>query len=295
MAKRNTRRKSGGRAPRRPASRPRALSAKRVTNVVTRVLNRKLETKYKYDYSGLAFPGTGNSYPATIEGHNGSISNLTDIQRLIPPIESETDGALTVHQRIGQKIDVQNLTLHLRVSIKDDALQPSPRALNLMVVVFIWQHKQFKSYKLLETGNNFAQFLDRGDGETGSFSARPCDSTLPLAKDHYKLCKRITFPLRTDGTANGSVVGGNPYVSNSNAAPFSKVMTMNLTKFIPKRLQYPVQETSPAPAPAVDSYPTNSSLCMSVGFYNMNLLYDDVLAEPLINIDWNTKITFKDA
>jgi len=46
----------------------------------------------------------------------------------------------------------------------------------------------------------------------------------------------------------------------------------------------------------VDSYPTNSSLCMSVGWYNLDLTADgDNLAEPLINVQYCTRLTYKDA
>lgn len=275
---------------RAPARKPRLAAT---TALVHRVLSRQLETKYRYDYSGVDFPGIG-TYPGTVCGHNGTISNLSDIHRMIPPIASLVAND-TQNTRQGIKIDVMKLKADLDFSIKDDAIHPSPRALNLMAVVYVWQHKQFKSYKQLEASNNFGQFLDRGNGTTGAFSGIACDAKLPLARDHYKLCKKFVFPLRTDGTANGSVVGTGVYVSNTNASPFTRRISLDLTKFVPKKLQYPVQATTPTVDPTIDSYPTNSSLCMSVGFYNMDLVEDDTTSEPLINVQWVTQLTFKDA
>jgi hypothetical protein len=197
--------------------------------------------------------------------------------------------------RSGIKITPVNLSAHLVFSIKDDAISPSPRGLNLMVVVYIWEHKQFKSYTQLQSSNDFGQFLDRGQGFTGAFSGQPCDVALSLAKDHYKLCKKLVFPLRTDGTTNGST-SGTGTVSNGNASPFQKTVNLNLTKYIPKVLQYPVQPVPSPGDPTKDSYPTNSALCMSVGWYNLDLtVASDNLAEPLINCQYVTKLTYKDA
>lgn len=211
---------------------------------------------------------------------------------MIPPISIGD----TQNDRQGIKLEVLKLVTHLDFSIRDDAIRPSPAAWNLMFCVYIWQHKQYKSYKQLETGNNFSQFLDRGDGTTGSFSGLPCDAKLPLAKDHYKLCRKFVFPIRTDGSSNGSVVGSALVVSNTNASPFQKRITVDLTKYIPKKLQYVVQQTSPDPDPTIDSYPTNSSLCMSVGFYDMTLVSQgDILSQPLVNVQYVNQITYKDA
>lgn len=209
---------------------------------------------------------------------------------MIPPIPIGD----TQNDRQGIKVNVLKLQTHLDFSIRDDATRPSATAWNLMFVVYIWQHKQYKSYKQLELNNNFDQFLDRGNGTTGNFTGLPCDAKLPLAKDHYKLCRKFVFPIRTDGSANGAVTGTNYNVSNGNAAPFSKRITLDLTKYIPKKLQYPVA-TSTDPDPVIDSYPTNSSLCMSVGFYDMTLVTQgDVLAQPLVNTQYVTTLTFKD-
>jgi len=258
-----------------------ALTAK-----VERVLNRKLETKYRFDYSGQAFPAIGY-YPGTAQGHNGTITNVSDIHRMIPQVQVG-DTQVT---RTGIKLEVLKLQADLDFSIRADALGPFPTGWNLMFVVYIWQHKQYKSYSQLAAGNNWAQFLDRGDGTTGSFSGISCDAKLPLSKDHYKLCKKYVFPIRTDGSTNGQQLG--TVVSNTNSAPFQKRISVDLTKFIPKKLQYVVQPTG---TPAIDDFPTNASLAMSVGFYNMDLvLASDVITQPLCNVSWVTKVTYKDA
>lgn len=260
---------------------------------VKNVLNRELETKFKNQYSGAVFPSIG-AYPATNEGHNASISAVADIHRMIPDVP-QSAGQDTAFTRNGNKLTVKNLSVQLAFSIKDDAIEPSPRALNLMVCVYIWQHKQYKTYNELGVRNNFGAFLDRGNGNTGGFSGLPCDGALPLAKDNYKLCKKLMFPLRTDGSANGQVVGANFVVSNTNSSAFQRTFNLNLTKYIPKTLQYPIQPQSPI-NPQFDSYPTNSSLCMSVGWYNMDFSSpSDLLAEPLLNVQYVTKFTFKDA
>jgi len=257
-----------------------------MTALVKRVLNSKLETKYRFDYSGQPFPAIGY-YPGTANGHNGTLTNVSDIHRMIPQVQVG-DTQVT---RTGIKLDVLKLQADLDFSVRSDALGPFPTAWNLMFVVYIWQHKQYKTYSQLAASNDWSQFLDRGDGTTGAFSGVSCDAKLPLAKDHYRLCKKFVFPIRTDGSSNGQQLG--TVVSNGNAAPFTKRLSLDLTKFIPKKLQYVVQ---PSGTPAIDDFPTNSSLAMSVGFYNMDLiLASDVITQPLCNVSWVTKLTFKDA
>jgi len=256
------------------------------TALVKRVVNRQIETKYKNDYSGQIFPAMGvYVVPPNMgnNGHNSTIQSVGDIHRLIPSIQKGVED----FDRVGNKIKVSRLVTTMNFSLAAQNLAV-PTAQNVMVVLYIWQHKLYKDYQILAAQNSWAQFLDRGDGTTGEFAGSAFDSTLPLAKDNYILHKKIMFPLRCPG-----VVTGTPSVneiSNTLSSPFSKRITLNLTRFVPKALQYPLATVGSV---LTDSYPANCSLAFSYGYYNMDLSATD--GNPNVDVNYVTKLEYKDA
>jgi len=259
--------------------------AAKTTAIVKKVLKREVETKYKHDYSGAIFPAIGiYDTPPNMgnNGHNATIQAVGDIHRLLPPI-TQGDDAQT---RSGNKINVKRLVTTVNFSIAQNNLSV-PTAQNIMVVVYIWQHKLFKDYNALGANNSFAQFLDRGNGTTGEFRGSAFDAALPVASDSYILKKKLMFPLRTPG-----VVTGTPSVNdigNTLSSPFMKRVTLNLTNYVPKGLQYPVQNVSNG---QIDDYPTNCSLAMSMGYYNMDLTAPDT--NPNLNVNYVTRLEYLD-
>jgi len=253
---------------------------------VKKVVNRQIETKYKHDYSGQIFPAIGSyQVPPNManNGHNSTIAVQGDIHRLLPSIQK----GLEDYDRVGNKIKVSRLVTTMNFSLAAQNLAV-PTAQNVMVVLYIWQHKLYKDYQVLAAQNQWAQFLDRGDGTTGQFNGSAFDSVLPVASDAYILHKKIMFPLRCPG-----VVTGTPSVndiSNTLSSPFSKRITLNLTKYVPKGLQYPVAAVGNV---LIDSYPTNSSLAFSYGYYNMDLSATD--SNPNVDVNYVTRLEYKDA
>lgn len=275
------------RAPMRKKRAPRPTQ--NLARAVKTVLNRELETKYKFDYSGSIFPAINNFGSAGNNGHNSKIDNNTaDIHALIPWIDNGTE----TFQRIGKSIEVRKLTADIDVSINAQYIQNNPGvSWNLYVVLYIWQHKLFKDYSTLSSQNSFAELLDIGDGNLTSFAGEAVYSKLPVNEDAYSLKKKMVFRLRTDGMVGG-VNPATPLVVGANSAPFQKKFTVDLTRFVPKELKYSINHTGNQ---LIDSYPVNSSLAMSMGYYSASLDAIPTGDPPLIDVNYVTKIYYKDA
>ena len=282
-------RKAGKTARARTRKVGRVPAKKATTALVKRVLNRNAETKEVCYYSGTQFPGITVGYQSNNDPQNGLIANNTgDLKFLIPPLKEGS----TSFTRLGNKVQVKSLRLTLECSIVGGNINTIPNILNnIMVVIYIYQHKKYRDYATLSTQNNYNLFLDRCDGTYGSFTGNAIDSKLPVADQYYKLHKKIMFPLRNSGVFGDGQPGSS--CDNVNSHPFMRRFTVDMTKFVPKHLTY--GEVSPTPTQILDEFPTNSSLTMGIGFYNLTLtpLANSGL-NSTINVNWSSKLRYKD-
>jgi len=278
-------------------ARPGRVPAKKATTaLIKNVLSRETETKMVSYYSGTQFPTVTAGYQNANDPQNGLIANNSgDLKFLIPPIK---EGPASFN-REGNKITVKDLRLTMEVSVVSGNLDSYPNILNnIMVVVYIYQHKIFKDYLTLSTQNNYQQLLDLGNGATGAFSGRAIDSKLPVASQYYKLHKKLMFPLRNSGQLPPGTSGGPPgstpsLLDNVNSAPFQRRFNINLTKYVPKKLVY--KELNPTPNPLIDLFPANSSLSMGIGFYNLDLSpLANAGLNSTLNVNWVSHLRYKD-
>ena len=279
--------RSGGRKQKGAVLRKGAMRTA-VKNVVKSVLAKEVETKMVCYYSG-GTQGTNTPYPGTFTVQNGSItSNSTDIKPLLP----QTKQGLDDWNRVGNRIRPVKVVADIDISLLPTVFQNPNIPNNIQVVVYILQHKILKDYENLFVANDFLDLLDSGDGVTRNFSGNPVDDNLPVTASSYKLCKKITFPLRAS-VLTGTITSPLVYSVNNNSAPFSKRLSIDVTKYLPKTLTYP--ETNSGSVPNVPVWLTNTSLFMSVGAYNMDLSTQPSPLPSMFNIQYVSRMSFKDA
>lgn len=263
-----------------------------IKNVVKSVLNKKSETKMTNLYGGVSSPGVPALYPGNAQAFNARIfTNATDINFILPPVFQGIDD----WNRIGTKTQPVSLRLNMKISINPVYINTSsPVQRNLVAVLYVLEHKVLKDYISLVNLNNFTQLLDTGNGNTNAFYGSPTDVDMPIAKQFYKLCVKKVIPLRCDGAWIGGTIASPGQVSNGNSDSWSKSLSLNLTKFLPKTLTYP--ETISGSATPSTLYPTNCGLFWSVGFYNMDLQYTAPPGVPSsdIQVQYNSVLAFKD-
>jgi len=189
--------------------------------------------------------------------NQGIRTNNTDILQLIPYCDEGTD----VNQRIGRKIDPVKLSLAGSVRVSLARLNGSPTLLtNLKVYLFIVQHVQIKDYYTLYGQNDFSQFLYNGEGKTVYFDGEEQNTAQQVNSSVYKILKRVCIPLKFAGNPSGSTVGiPNSHVWKAN-------YQLDLTKYLPAKLLYPLNTVGGPLPPEQAGAPTNSSIFMCMGF-----------------------------
>ena len=197
--------------------------------------------------------------------NNSITNNNNDIHQLIPYLQQGTDD----NTRIGQRVSVSRLHVSgaIRVALVNNVV-PCLET-NLKVYLYILQHVSLKDYANLYSQNNFKQFLETGEpttltAGTDYFYGIPQNAGMPVAKQYYKVCMRKVITLRYAGAENMPNLTV-PF-SIANSGTWYADYNINLTKFVPKVLQYPETDTSPTVIPTTQNTPTNSSLFMSIGF-----------------------------
>jgi len=289
MAKKSYAARSGGRKRVGPRLRKGAMR-KAVKNEVKAVLAKEAETKFATFFSGPVPAGSSYPVPVAYPGgaaqQNGLItSNTADIKPLLPQVKM----GLEDWNRIGSRIRPTKLVVDIDVALTLTNLQnQAPN--NIVVVLYILQHKFFKEYEGLFINNEWTDLLDSGDGFTRSFGGNVQDDNLPVNESTYKLCKKVSFPLRNSGLV--PVVSAPPGSANNNAAPLHKRLTIDLTRFIPKTLTYPEPNSGATPEPTV--WPTNSSLMFGIGAYNQDLTTQGALAPLQFQLAYTSKLSYKD-
>ena len=185
-------------------------------------------------------------------------TNNTDIKQLIPYVDLGDD----VNQRIGRKIDPTNLVLAgaVRVALARQQVENSP-CINFKVHLFIVQHVQIKDYYTLYGQNDFTQFLYNGEGQTVRFDGEEQNAAMAVNSSVYKVLKKKVITLKYAGNQSGIGAQGIP-----NSHVWKANYSINLTKYLPSKLMYPLNTTLGPLPPAQAANPTNSSLFMCMAF-----------------------------
>lgn len=252
-----------------------ARPSKALTRAVTKIINRKSETK-EASFFGTAgvFPQTGLYTDRAYSGQNQLISSVTsDVKVVMPYVFEGTDD----WQRVGNKI--QPLSLRIQGTTKIALAQISPpnwSPTDLFAVLFVLQSKQIRSisnFQYTTPGTppvvvdnlNLQSLLKTEEGTTVPFDGNVWASKLPVAEQNFQVLAKKVFRLRyaglvgTTGTV-ASIANSHDYVAN---------WTLNLRpgKHMPKVLHYPESTTFPALPPSFQNSPTNFAPFMVMGYY----------------------------
>lgn len=221
-------------------------------------------------------------------------TNNTDILQLIPYVLQGVGDT----QRIGNKIRVQNFSVSGCVRVDLNRLG-TLNTTNLKVYLFVWQHVSLKDYTNLYAANDFSQFLEDGEGSTRNFVGDPQNSGMRTNGETYRVLVRKQLRLKYSGLTPSTVIGptGSP-ASVANSGDWFANYSINLTKHVPKILSYPENNPAVVPPPQTLNAPTNSSLCMSIGFILDNTP-SNTAGVPFVNLPfieqtYVSQLAFKD-
>lgn len=265
---------------------------KEVKKLVKGVAETKSASFYQdYNNGGSATRASGTfATRGWAVQNNAIVTNNTDILQLVPYVAQGLDD----WNRIGQKITVSGL--HVSGSIRINISRLVSRSLTVLnAYVFVWQHQQLKDYTRLYASNDFSQFLERGDGATTAFTGEQQDIGRVPARQYYKLLKVKKIKLDWAGVNAGVATDAGVDVSIANAHVWKGDYSMNLTKHLPKVLTYP--ESANSTTPQVLNAPTNTSLCMSIGFVlanNASQTNTPVDPLPFLEQTYVSRLTYKD-
>lgn len=264
---------------------------------VKQIVRGEAETKYTTFYSSFndgttAVRDTGFFNQRGWAVHNQAInSNNTDIHQVVPYVVQGTGD----NNRIGNKIRVNNLVVNGSVRISIDRLA-SNFLTNLYAVIYIWQHVSLKDYTNLYANNDFTQFLEDGEGNTRLFQGDPQNVWMRVNSQTYKVYQRKIVPLKFAGITP-PLSPTSPF-SIANSHVWKADYSCNLTKHMPKLLHYPEVNGVISPPPQTINAPTNSSLCMSIGFVLDNSPADTAATPftslPYIQHTYVSQLSFKD-
>jgi len=193
--------------------------------------------------------------------NNYITNNLSDILQIIPFVVQGTDD----NNRIGQRITVNSLYLTGQVRVVNERVN-SHTPTNMEVYIYIMQHVSLKDYTNLRNANDFNLLLETGEPATGTstvaFEGLPQHAMMPISRQNYKVLHRKKITLWYAGQ-----IGTAGLTSVSNGHVWLGNFSFNLTKNVPKVLQYP--ETNVLLPPYTSHTPTNTSIFMCMGFVDV--------------------------
>lgn len=263
-----------------------------LTKLINSVINRKAETKMAIWYNPAvpAIPGSAGSYAAWGWSDQNQLitSNVGDLKRCIPVVTQGTGD----DQRIGERISPKSLVVKGTVAVNingPNGTVNDPH--DLYVVIYFVQHVTLKSYYALNTFNDFTQLLNTGEASTAAFQGFQRDLDLPVEKTYYRLLKKKVIPLRWAGITQAPVPSTG-IVSVANAHTYNAHYSVNLSKHLPKTLQYP----EPTATNGTND-PTNSSIFMCMGFVDMKSVDPaNAVNSPVLylNQTYTAQMTWKD-
>jgi len=159
---------------------------KALTMAVSKMMNRKTETKYVSQFIQNVDSPDNQDYVREVL--NSSDAN-TRLRSLLPNVSQGTEA----NQRIGNTIT----PVKFRVTIQYYIDESNTRGLECYVRQFMLTSKSFKNEILLADAQSdvLENMLDRGDGTFGypAFGAAQdtwIESSLPVAKEHFSLIPR---------------------------------------------------------------------------------------------------------
>lgn len=256
-----------------PADKPKPTKA--LTEVVNKLINRKIETKYRAE-NILVEGGTQ---------FNSVISTAADWYRCLPLVGQ---GANT-HQRVGDSLTPTKLRLDFTFLFGRDSLDYTR---DIWVVLYIMTSKNQKAYATNaangQLAQNFQQYLDNGDGSSTYFQGTFADSTKPMFQPNNTQIKKITFNLmKASGDTNGQGVvptaggGGGMYAHERQI----RVNKSYVFKTVPK-LKYQDSSTQ---------LPGNYAPMWACGYYYGDGTAADQPGPGILNVGCRAHLFFKDA
>jgi len=260
-----------------------------LAQAIRKVVNSSSETKQVCWYSGNGNDGkySGNGSIA----HNSLItSTATDVLRLIPYIVAGTGD----NQRIGEKVSPKSLVVTGTLRLDDGVINGvnAESRDDIVVVLYVLQSTTLKSYTAVAAAPSpgfFNNLLSTGEGLTVPFVGNATEAQMPVENAYFKLLSKKKIRLRYAGAIPGSASGvpTNAVVSVSNAHSYYADFNFNLSKHLPAKFTYPEANAS---ALGLND-PTNSSIFMAVGFYNMD---GQNSTSQFIQIQYTSQLKFKD-
>jgi len=221
-------------------------------------------------------------------------NNLTDIKRLIPYCVLGSDS----HQRIGSEIRPKRIVINGNVAINLANNTSAYIRKECFVVIYVLQHQIFHSYQSLiggaatpTFGNNFNQLLETGESTLKGFQGLYIDSTLPVAKQFYKLITKKIVKLRYQGYDNFSPTGNTASVANAHDYRANFQLTLD-QKQLPAKFKYPEPTVTGVTTGLND--PTNSSIFMCMGFYEYDG-FQNLSAISSIQQQYTSMMYYEDA
>jgi len=242
-----------------------------LNNRISRILNRKMETKYVAE--GIRNTGGGVQLD-TYVGFNGSVGGVADIYSMIPLVKQ---GAAD-HQRVGGKVQPSKIRTQMSFTYSSQAIQ-STYAKDIIVDVFMLTCKNVK-----QEGNYTAvpitQLLNSGDGLTADYDGTEQNALMPVHTPLFTVLKRYSFRL-SKGQGDINSAAGGVYTP---AKSYHRI-THTLTKKNCPALKYALD---------ADEYPSNYFPFLVVGFR-----YADGTTAPsataLLQVQGRADMWFKDA
>ena len=253
----------------RPNKVKKARVSKPLRAAVKAIVRGQAETKYTNWYSSVndgtsTTKATGFFSASGWAAQNQSITNnTTDILRLIPTVIEGTGDT----QRIGSRIRPVSFTLKGSMRIRNVLINsPLTVTTNFTVDLYVLQHRRLKDYANLYTQNVFSDLLENGEGGTVNYTGIAVNRGMRVSSSNYIVLARKRITLRYGGVTAGAAGPTNPYCI-SNAHTFYADYSMNLTKHLPKVLQYPDAATGTnVVPPVVLNAPTNSAIFLCMGY-----------------------------
>jgi len=272
-------------------------TSKALVNAISRVINRKAETKMAVFSGGAGlFPQAGTYALRAYSTQNQFISSTTsDMKWLCPNIGQGTDDA----QRIGDQVTPLSMRIDGVVKVANSILATAPPPpVDVYAVIYVLTHKVYKSYEgLLGSpavppatgyvgGNDFNQLLKNGENVTTNFSGNWWAAHQPVANQYYNVLAKKVIRLRFAGLYTSS--GASLSIANSHDYQANWSVTLT-AKDLPAHLKYPQSTVTSA----FNDAPLNFAPFLCVGYYNADGT-NTTTPQAIIDISYVSKLFYKD-
>lgn len=250
---------------------------KTLTTAITKVMNRRSETKYVAEQ--LLYPGPGTTIPSSYVNFNSVIKNNTDWYRCCPLLDLGEQS----NQREGAMVTPMSIKVHL--NLRFDPTSSDPNSRDIYAVVYCGKPKPVNAYNgVTPSGvwpSGFNNYLDNGDGGANTFfNGNQLDSIKKIGTDTFTLkAKRIIHLYKPAGTQN-TTIG----ISSTTSA--QQVYQANTTIVFNKPA--PLRYESKA-----FQVPSNFGYCWSVGYFYADGTAPDTLG-GLLKVSARLEMFFKD-